>query len=96
MIGWDRYGDDWYIWIDELDLTHAVSAVAHYRITGPGATITPDIVQWYGKPRLHVNVPQAPLPSGTEVQFWLDVTFDDTSTVRVPAGTDTLSVIVWR
>lgn len=87
-LGWDQQGSDFYIWIDAAvcDLEHAVSALAYYKVSGPASTIAPDVADYYGKKRLHVNVPQAALPNGTEVDFWVEVTMDDTSVTRVPAS----------
>jgi len=101
-LGWDQQGDEFYLWIlpSTCDLTHAVSAVAYYRVTGQTRSIVPSIVtDWpfpnNSSPRLHVTVGQDALPNGTEVEFWLEVTMDDASVVRVP-GSGVLSIRVYR
>jgi len=96
-MGWDQAGDDFYIWLDSAlcDLSQAASAVASYRVTGQTRTIVPDLVTYGGYPRLRVTVGQQALPNGVEVEFWVGVTMQDNSVVRVPE-TGTISIRVYR
>ena len=91
--GWDSVGSDYWIWTTLVDMERVVSAITYYRITGQPSSIVPDVVTIRGSKRLHDNVPQAVLPNGVEVGFYMELTMDDTSVVRVPS-TGTLSVIV--
>lgn len=97
FIQWTQLGTDYYITLsaDYVDMARAVSGLAHYRVTGQTQTMDVDVLRFNGRRVLHVNVPQNALPNGTEVEFWLDVTLDDASTVRVPGGTTTLSVRIY-
>jgi len=94
-IGWDSVDDQYWIWTTLVDMERVVSAVAYYRITGQPNSIVPQVVTRLGHKVLYVVVPQAVLPNGVEVNFYMDVTLDDATVQRVPAS-GTLSVLVSR
>jgi hypothetical protein len=94
-IGWDSVDDQYWIWTTLVDMERVVSAVAYYRITGQPSSIVPQVVTRLGRKVLYVSVPQAVLPNGVEVDFYLSLTMDDATVERVPAS-GTLSVLVSR
>lgn len=93
--GWIQEGDDWYISVDGLNTSDVASGVAHASVTGQWRDVPVDVVTYQGQEWLHVTVTQAILPSGVEVDFFIDFTMKNATTVRVPE-TGSVSVRVYR